>query len=271
MIEQFQTHPSIIHATDIQQICEPLHLLDITTFSHLKIFNDNKLTVQCNNPQFLLNYLNKKYFTADPCVNFKTETTDLGEYLLWDTVDCSGETAKMLADSAAFGFKHIFTIMKKQSRYTDFYHFGTHLSNPSIHQIYINNLDILDRFITFFNAQIKNSKALSGAYEMILNADQSTSNVLINHDNFLSSKQLKREIILKKLILPGPRFLTAKENRCATLILKGKTAKEIAQELGLSCRTIEDRISSLKIKFNAKNKADLIVKLLGKGSELSNY
>lgn len=261
MLEQFHNHPSILYTTEINHFCEPLNLLDITSFSHLRVFKNNQLTVLCNHPQFLLNYLNKKYYAADPCVNINPESTELGEYLIWDTVDCSGKTAEMLADSASFDFKHVFTIIKKQAKHTDFYHFGTHLSNPAIHQIYINNLDILDRFIRFFNSKIKQSKELTHAYDLVLNEDQISSEVELN---LLHNKQVKRELVLE-MLRSGEQFLTANEIKCAELILQGKTAKEIAKILALSYRTIEDRINALKSKFNAQNKADLIVKLIKNG------
>ncbi|KTC84663.1 helix-turn-helix transcriptional regulator [Legionella drozanskii] len=263
MIEQFQNHPSILHTTEINLLCEPLNLLDITRFSHLRVFKNNQLTVQCNQPQFLQNYLDKKYYAADPCVNINPESTDLGEYLIWDAVDCSGKTAEMLADSAAFDFKHVFTIIKKQANYTDFYHFGTHLSNPAIHQIYINNLEILDRFIRLFNSKIKQSKTLARAYDIVLNTDHIPSQVELN---LLLNNHVKRDLLLEILMSSEEQFLTANEIKCAELILEGKTAKEIAKILELSHRTIEDRIYALKLKLNAKNKADLIVKLIRKGN-----
>lgn len=258
MLKQFHHHPSILHTTEINHLCEPLTLLDITSFSHLRVFKNNQLTVLCNQSQFLLNYLDKKYYAADPCVNINPESTELGEYLIWDAVDCSGQTAQMLADSAAFDFKHVFTIIKKQANYRDFYHFGTHLSNPAIHQIYINNLDILDQFIRFFNSKINQSKELAHAYDIVLNTEQISSQVELN---LLQNKQVKRDLILK-MLMPKEQFLSANEIKCVELILEGKTAKEIAKILALSYRTIEDRINALKIKFNAKNKADLIVKLV---------
>lgn len=256
----FQKHPSMIHAEEIKQLCKPLETLDITTFSHLRVFDNNKLTVQCNNVPFLLNYLNEKYYIADPCVNVQPESTDLGKYIIWDSVNCTGRTAKMLIDSNTFNFKHVFSIIKKKKEYVDFYHFGTHLSNPIIHQVYINNLEMLDRFIQFFNTETKKSKILSSAYDIILNTNHHYSNIELNQDIF--NTKIKRKISSKKYTEFEREYLTKKEMECAELVLQSKTSKEIARELGLSYRTIEDRIHSLKIKLNAKNKADLIVKLL---------
>jgi DNA-binding NarL/FixJ family response regulator len=55
--------------------------------------------------------------------------------------------------------------------------------------------------------------------------------------------------------------VTKREQDCIDLLLTGATACEIAQKLNLSTRTIETYVAILKSKFNARNKADLIVKL----------
>lgn len=52
-----------------------------------------------------------------------------------------------------------------------------------------------------------------------------------------------------------------RQKECLNLLLTGATAKEIAQKLNLSPRTIESHIEALKSKFNARNKAELIIKL----------
>lgn len=59
--------------------------------------------------------------------------------------------------------------------------------------------------------------------------------------------------------------LSKRELDCAALLLNGLTSKEIGSHLSLSYRTIEDYINSLKRKLNARNKSELIVKLLNYG------
>nr|WP_248295715.1 helix-turn-helix transcriptional regulator [Legionella pneumophila] len=49
---------------------------------------------------------------------------------------------------------------------------------------------------------------------------------------------------------------------CAQLLVRGKTAEEIAIILNLSKRTVEHYINILKRKLNAHNKGLLITKLL---------
>lgn len=87
-MNEISNHPTFMNTQEIKQICAPLEYLDITAFSHLRVFNDGKLTVLCNHPAFLLNYLKKKYYHADPCVQINPVVTDIGQYLVWDVIDC---------------------------------------------------------------------------------------------------------------------------------------------------------------------------------------
>lgn len=258
-----QKHPTLLHTQDLKNLCKPLEHLGITVFSHLKVFNNNQLTVLCNHPESLVNYVRKKYYEADPCVNIHPEKVDIGEYLVWDAVNCLGKTKDMIQDSTNLNFRHVFTIIKKEINFTNFYHFGTNIPNSAINQLYINNLDLLDRFITYFNSQITLSKTLLQAYAIPINSEQKTPFDLWDNDEHLACNfQEKRKLFLDSMSIESEPKLTLKEKNCAKLLIQGKTAKEIAIEFGLSYRTIEDRISSLKHKFHAKNKADLIVKFL---------
>ena len=261
--KKLRHHPTLIRSHDLIDLCKPLTHLGITTFSHLKVSQGNQLTVLCNHPRSLANYVQKKYYEADPCVNIKLETTDMGQYLVWDAVECRGRTEEMLADSASLDYRHVFTIIKKEGDVSHFYHFGTHMINPSIHLIYINNLDLLDRFITYFNTQVNQSKTLLNAYDIVLNANQKTSCVSLGEKNtLLDNFQDRRLMCLQGMLSKDTPQLTLKEIQCIELLVNRMTAKEIAKKVGLSFRTIEDRINVLKDKFDVSTKAELLAKLM---------
>lgn len=59
--------------------------------------------------------------------------------------------------------------------------------------------------------------------------------------------------------------LSSREAECLFFLLRGKTAKLIAKFLGISSRTVEEHLSNLKHKFNARNKYDLIDKTIQAG------
>lgn len=258
---QLKRHPTILKTDEIKELCKPLEWLNITTFSHLRVDVDGSLAVLCNQPEFMLNYIHKEYYDADPCVQVNKVPTDIGEYIMWDTISCQGRAALMMQDAASFGFKHVFTVIKSQKNYNDFYHFGTHVSDSAINQNYINNLDLLDHFINYFNNKIKQSRDLSSAYDIALNENQEhdTSSSRVKFEGFSHNLREKRINFIRDLNAKG---LNNKEVECIPLLIEGKTAKEIAYILRKSVRTIEDRITSLKDKYNAKNKSDLIVKIM---------
>lgn len=58
----------------------------------------------------------------------------------------------------------------------------------------------------------------------------------------------------------NPFKLTSRESECLFLLIRGKTAKEIASLLSLSKRTIESYIENMKNKMNCQNKAEILVK-----------
>lgn len=55
--------------------------------------------------------------------------------------------------------------------------------------------------------------------------------------------------------------LTERQLQCAEYLLQGKTAREIAELLGLSRRTVEYYLSNIKSKLECKNKAEMILKI----------
>lgn len=63
----------------------------------------------------------------------------------------------------------------------------------------------------------------------------------------------------------NPVRLSARELECIFLQIRGKTAKEIAEILGLSKRTIEFYIDNMKSKFGCFNKTELIMAAMSHG------
>lgn len=73
-----------------------------------------------------------------------------------------------------------------------------------------------------------------------------------------SSPQIPQEI---KLHLGGVS-LTARENECLELTVKGFTAKEIAKKLSISARTVEEYLNQVKLKLGVSSKQRMIQKVL---------
>lgn len=64
---------------------------------------------------------------------------------------------------------------------------------------------------------------------------------------------------------PNKYALTSRESECVFLLIRGKTAKEIAALLSLSKRTVESYIENIKNKMDCRNKAEILVKAVLSG------
>jgi DNA-binding CsgD family transcriptional regulator len=91
------------------------------------------------------------------------------------------------------------------------------------------------------------------------------------HDTLISFMQLdifKRTATKssKQRFLPGSFigdfYFTKREAEVLRLVVRGKTAKEIAIKLSLSPRTIETYLATIKIKTNSSTKSELIDKVM---------
>lgn len=59
--------------------------------------------------------------------------------------------------------------------------------------------------------------------------------------------------------------LTDRQESCLYLLVRGKTVKEIAKDIHLSPRTVEDHLTKIKEKMNCKKKSELIEKAINLG------
>ena len=134
MTNKLKHHPTFANTQDIIDICNPLEVLGISTFSHVKVLNDSSMTGIVTNPDFFENYLKKHHYNID--IHADPKHCHLLNCLMWDNIDAKGQVSEMLQDAAAFNYNSIFSIIKQSEDQTDIYHFGTHLKNKTINQMY---------------------------------------------------------------------------------------------------------------------------------------
>lgn len=276
-------HPMFSAAEDIKEICKPLHALNITYFSHVNIDNQKKFSAIANNPSFAEHYLKNKYYNAD--IHLSNEK-EFGKIILWDSLEKTGETEKMDLESQEFGIRHTFTLVEKNKTGSNYYHFSTHINNSAINQVYLNNLELLDLFISQFKGQVNSSKKLLSAYDFKFKLDDNSEGFSYNdkillHDLNLKSATLKNQLILtpndseclalfnketKERLLLAPQ-----QSKCLKLLLKGYSNKEIGKQLNLSYRTVEHYFARIRQMLGCKSSKEMIGTysnlILNKGEE----
>ena len=135
---------------------------------------------------------------------------------------------------------------------------------------YLNNLDLLERFILYFKSQaadiIQQAErnklvVIQNKYEIvdIMEKDlQAIRPNMTRHDFIEATK-------LKKYHLDGEFkgiVLSTREMEVIRCLLKGMSSKDTGNTIFLSPRTVEDYLSEIHTKFNVSSKSQLIKKLL---------
>ena len=77
-------------------------------------------------------------------------------------------------------------------------------------------------------------------------------------DAKIATKMFICHIGLNKYLITEKEILTNRELDCLIMLSKGKTAKETARELNISPRTVETHLENIKIKFDARNKTEML-------------
>lgn len=133
---------------------------------------------------------------------------------------------------------HGLTIIQQHGVYCDFFLFATHDRNATINNFYLNNKELFLEFLEKFYEELN---------EII--ADVSRCRIVLP--------------IKKTESADAHKLFSPRQLECGRLVTKGLTSKEIARELKLSPRTVEDYIHILKKKSGAKNRAQLVYYLSG--------
>jgi DNA-binding CsgD family transcriptional regulator len=111
--------------------------------------------------------------------------------------------------------------------------------------------------------------AIMGIYEIVQPALTPTSiddilKLIGNYQNILTlwrENLLDTQSIIVTELSNRKIKLSKREAECALLLVSGKSAKQIADELSRSKRTVEVFLNNLKTKFNCYSKSELISKL----------
>lgn len=257
------------YSEDIKEIFRPLLQLKISAFSHVCSKN-SVISGFHSNPLFMENYLRKKHFNVDIHMNNNCQFLNC---LMWDNIEARGQTAQMLQDAAELQYNHIFTVIQKHKDKIDYYHFGTDIHNSAMNQLYLNNYDLLEKFINFFNERLKKTPSLESIYTPF-KIDYEQKNTIEDYPFFIDQIDVQKKAFLKEIGKEQPMKyllnsncldqqinLTPKELDYLPFIMQGYTAKGMANFFGVSYRTIEIYIANLKKKWQVNSKAELTRKL----------
>lgn len=269
MAISLKNHISLLSSNDMDVIAEPLKQFGIHLVNFVRLFKNGHRINLCNNPAWLQHFYNREFykigmFEGDPALYSSG-------YTLWPTL--SGENIFYEARSC-FDIDHGITIIKSRKYYCDFFYLAGHTNTPSIINFYLNNIDLLDRFILFFldkgksiiNNAVKDPIILPLRSKLIIKQEMDNSGIILCQHASKEAKNIKQIFDINRyhLQIEGREVILSKrEMDYLMAVCEGKNSKEIAKKFFRSQRTIENHLYNIKNKLNCNLRSELIKKFSG--------
>ncbi len=260
-------HNAIVIETD------PLEqLLNISYFSYQKITASGDYSVICNNPEFADFYLEKKFYALDPYLVAPSRYSE-GKHIHFISPklpDLDEGLAKIFKGvHRKFYFSESILIIHKSYDFYEIYCFSFRNSNKPLMPFYLNQIGLLERFITNFKKHHRTLlENINDATVNIAEIRGEDFNLLqpnyhvMDHDivdSFLEAYS-PEELRLKGRL----KNLTHREEECLYWMIEGKTAAETGKILGISKRTVEVYRDKCRDKLGSHYSFTNLCYLIGK-------
>lgn len=142
-IEQFL---ELLDLDKIKQVCLPLQeSFGLTSFVYRKCYNDGTELNLSNQPEWV-KYIYKHHELFHESAFDKHPDFYESGFVLWSQL--KGHI--ILEHARRFNIDHGITIIKKLDKAVELCYFGTTSDRPEVIAKYINNIDLLERFIFIF-------------------------------------------------------------------------------------------------------------------------
>ena len=242
--ERVQFPPS----ADMEAVCQPLFQnTPIDYFDYERYYCNGEGLLLTNNPDALssvaskggypdLNELNQMLAEKSSVV-FLSERFPISRHMPKDMVE---KYADKIKTSSNVGVYNRIYLVSKHDDYFRVCGFGSKKDSPALFEFFINSIPLLEQFIDYFECEGHDLIQREGRRKKIF-PDQDRPLTLDDEEEGMTKKAGLNLRINNKNI-----YLTSREKECLALYLQGYTAKEIADVLKISHRTIERHIYSAK-------------------------
>jgi len=228
-----------------------LHSIGITYFNYIKIYNEDcSRELLTNNPDWIDHFYKNALFNSIGAIDIE-HLLPKG-YFLWSELDHKDPI--YLQGRDFFNIDNGISFVIKRHDVTYLYIFAASKEKHEINNFYVGNIDLLQRFIHYFNDQARSLIQEASNHriflpdQQIINATR-VNNIVISEqirEQFLEKTQVSRYFLLNE---SDSLYLTKKQADCARLLAKGDTSKHIAKKMNISPRTVEGYILDIKNKL----------------------
>lgn len=246
----------------IVEICKPLFSeVGLKDFCYGRIFDDGRYLRLGTNRDWS-RYVFENVCTYTPIFQNALNKPEVNKfyYFLWPIA--RKDEDHLLSALFNFDIWNGINVIRKLEDSVECYGFATSREKDQICDFYLNNIFLLERFIHYFHQvaadliKIDNNKKLS--FMKIIQLDQTLSMPIISatsKKNFFTLTSVKKPKL--KLMSGESISLSPQQLLCLKEIALGKTAKEIANKLDISFRTVQAYTTFLKSKAKLSSRREI--------------
>lgn len=255
-----EKHHALASSNNIKELVNPiLSSIGISYFNYIKIYNEDcSRDLLTNNPDWIDHFYRNGLYNSVGAID--VEHLLPKGYFLWSELDSKDPI--YLQGRDFFNIDNGISFVIKRNDITYLYIFAAGKEKYDINNFYVGNIDLLQRFIHFFNDQARVLIQEASQHRIYLPSKQIINPTRVNNivltekirEQFLEQTQVNRYFLLNE---SDNLYLTKKQANCARLFAKGFTSKHIAREMNLSPRTIEGYILYIKNKLQESLKRNL--------------
>lgn len=252
----YRTHITFTSIPAIIEITKPLVKIGLPCFTFQRNYVDDPSHIRLTN----LAQWNEYYYR---CALFQHAIFQQDPRLF-----CSGHVlwswftrTPFFSAAAEHNIEHGITIIERRIRYSNFFHFGTTRDKPVSTEALMEKLDLLHRFIACFKQKAQSLIKEAEKMKIKLPFPQTKPihpNPLYEHTTSLT--ELFSETEITRFYLEdefGNTYLTRREMDILRLMKEGDKQTNIAEQIGLSHRTLETHIKNIKKKLKCNTLFEL--------------
>lgn len=259
-----KNHPFIDVSDIVEDLCSPLFKeFGIRCFCHFRVNKNHQYTGVISDVNWAEEYLRKELQEYD-IISFNQNEFE-HDYLVWSKEHLHKRLQKVRKLAYEKDLSQGITLPVCNGDIHEFFGFAAENDNASINDLLIKNRKILVQFVFYYLYQIKVNKKLSENYSNWQELkDLKYKSISYCRDFFRDLEFLSDKFSAKRYyfnIFGKEVYFTDAQMKCLFLWLKKKTAKEIAQELKISFRTVQEHIEKIRNKIGAKSSNELYTTL----------
>jgi DNA-binding CsgD family transcriptional regulator len=238
----------------IHDLCFPIkNYLGVENFFYSKIFYNGEYLYISNNLEWQRFYFERVHeFALVWPGETHIHTSSLKGFVpvLWP----ENPTTKLTQCVYDFGLWNGFHFFREGDGYREFWRFCGCNSDTHLRQFYWNHIDLFLQYIQHFEFSVQDLISLESGREKLA---RFKNGVILPNEPMIPRGVQMDEFL--DSISPLKKYQFSKrELECFSFLAKGQTAKEIAQHLNISHRTVERYMLNIKAKTGLVLRSDLV-------------